>query len=185
MFLTSPIYTGGTFRVEPADLASHISWMANVNSKLSAGSNWTMEVGHNGNGNIAVSSCSLSRTLKSRYHPGLPLTREFEAKANDFLELRCYRSISQPILWFRSNILHPTTRPHRRNTRIRQTPRNRNVPLAHQTRQLFLHHILHSSRPSTKLVGSTSKPRCIHAHLPHFHPRSSRLRHLFRCHERD
>jgi hypothetical protein len=57
MFLTSPIYTGGTFRVEPADLVSHISWMASVNAKLPSGSNWTMEVGHNGNGNIGVCDC--------------------------------------------------------------------------------------------------------------------------------
>ncbi|KAE8446471.1 hypothetical protein EG329_011934 [Mollisiaceae sp. DMI_Dod_QoI] len=56
MFLTSPIYSGGTFRVEPADLAPHISWMAAVNAKLPSGSNWTMEVGHNGNGNIGNSN---------------------------------------------------------------------------------------------------------------------------------
>ncbi|KUJ08212.1 uncharacterized protein LY89DRAFT_599894 [Mollisia scopiformis] len=54
MFLTSPIYSGGTFRVEPADLAPHITWMAAVRAKLPTGSNWTMEVGHNGNGNIGV-----------------------------------------------------------------------------------------------------------------------------------
>lgn len=59
MFLTSPIYSGGTFRVEPADLAPHITWMAAVNAKLPAGSNWTMEIGHNGNGNIGVCYCYL------------------------------------------------------------------------------------------------------------------------------
>ncbi|KAF8858726.1 hypothetical protein BDZ45DRAFT_704640 [Acephala macrosclerotiorum] len=56
MFLTSPIYSDGTFRVGPADLVPHITWMAAVNAKLPTGSNWTMEVGHNGNGNIGSSN---------------------------------------------------------------------------------------------------------------------------------
>ncbi|KAK0106108.1 hypothetical protein ONS95_004612 [Cadophora gregata] len=55
MFLTTAIYSGGLFRIEPADLAAHISWMASVNAKLPVGSNYTIEVGHNGNGNIGSS----------------------------------------------------------------------------------------------------------------------------------
>ncbi|KAL2062014.1 hypothetical protein VTL71DRAFT_6280 [Oculimacula yallundae] len=55
MFLTTDIYSGGLFRTEPADLAAHISWMASVNGKLPTGSNYTIEVGHNGNGNIGSS----------------------------------------------------------------------------------------------------------------------------------
>ncbi|KAG4444006.1 hypothetical protein IFR05_000466 [Cadophora sp. M221] len=52
MFLTTAIYSGGLFRIEAADLVAHVSWMASVNAKLPAGSNYTIEVGHNGNGNI-------------------------------------------------------------------------------------------------------------------------------------
>lgn len=55
MFLTTAIYSGGLFRIEAADLAAHISWMATVNAKLPTGSNYTIEVGHNGNGNIGSS----------------------------------------------------------------------------------------------------------------------------------
>ncbi|KAH7311094.1 hypothetical protein BKA65DRAFT_601113 [Rhexocercosporidium sp. MPI-PUGE-AT-0058] len=55
MFLTTAIYSGGLFRIEAADLAAHVSWMASVNAKLPAGSNYTIEVGHNGNGNIGSS----------------------------------------------------------------------------------------------------------------------------------
>ncbi|CZT48533.1 related to extracellular serine-rich protein [Rhynchosporium secalis] len=55
MFLTTAVYSGGLFRTEPADLEAHISWMASVNAKLPQGSNYTIEVGHNGNGNIGSS----------------------------------------------------------------------------------------------------------------------------------
>lgn len=54
MFLESDIYSpnGTTYQVTTADLAQHITWMASVNSRLSPGSNYFMEIGHNGNGNI-------------------------------------------------------------------------------------------------------------------------------------
>ncbi|KAH8593992.1 hypothetical protein B0O99DRAFT_184431 [Bisporella sp. PMI_857] len=57
VFLTSPVYypSGTTFRVRPADLTAHVSWMSSLNAKLPAGSNFTIELGHNGNGNIATS----------------------------------------------------------------------------------------------------------------------------------
>ncbi|KAH7372093.1 hypothetical protein BKA64DRAFT_767725 [Cadophora sp. MPI-SDFR-AT-0126] len=55
MFLTTAIYSGGLFRIEAADLAAHVSWMAAVNAKLPQGSNYTIEIGHNGNGNIGSS----------------------------------------------------------------------------------------------------------------------------------
>ncbi|TVY39443.1 hypothetical protein LSUB1_G004310 [Lachnellula subtilissima] len=54
MFLESDIYSpnGTTFQITPADLAQHVTWTATVNAKLNAGSNYFVEVGHNGNGNI-------------------------------------------------------------------------------------------------------------------------------------
>jgi hypothetical protein len=56
MFLESDIYSpaGTTYQVTTADLAQHITWMASVNSRLPAGSNYFMEICHNGNGNIEV-----------------------------------------------------------------------------------------------------------------------------------
>ena len=52
----SDIYSpnGTTYRVGTADLANHITFMANMNAKLNPGSDWWMEIGHNGNGNIEV-----------------------------------------------------------------------------------------------------------------------------------
>jgi len=59
MFLTTPMFDppNATYRVVPNDLADHIPWMASINSRLPAGSNYTIEIGHNGNGNIGVCSC--------------------------------------------------------------------------------------------------------------------------------
>ncbi len=56
MFLESDIYSPAntTFQITPTDLTEHVTWQANVNSRLPAGSAWFMEVGHNGNGNIEV-----------------------------------------------------------------------------------------------------------------------------------
>lgn len=56
MFLESDIYSpsGTTFQITPADLAQHVTWMGTINAKLNAGSNYFVEVGHNGNGNIEV-----------------------------------------------------------------------------------------------------------------------------------
>jgi hypothetical protein len=54
MFLESDIYspTNTTYQVTPADLAVHVTWMATLNKALNKGSNYFMEIGHNGNGNI-------------------------------------------------------------------------------------------------------------------------------------
>lgn len=56
MFLESDIYSpnGTTYQITPDDLAQHITWMDDVNSRLPAGSEWFIEIGHNGNGNIEV-----------------------------------------------------------------------------------------------------------------------------------
>lgn len=56
MFLTTELYspTGSEYLIGSKDLAQHITWMATVNSKLPAGSDYFVEVGHNGNGNIEV-----------------------------------------------------------------------------------------------------------------------------------
>jgi hypothetical protein len=58
MFLESDIYSpaGTTYQVTTADLAQHVTWMTNLNSRLPAGSSYFMEIAHNGNGNIEVNT---------------------------------------------------------------------------------------------------------------------------------
>jgi hypothetical protein len=58
MFLESDIYhpAGKTFRIRTGDLANHVTWAGTINAKMNPGSNYFMEVGHNGNGNIEASA---------------------------------------------------------------------------------------------------------------------------------
>jgi len=74
MFLTTKLWTSpdptGNYRVVPSDLEGHIPWMASINSRLPAGSNYTIELGHNGNGNIGVCNCCVLPCLNTTYvHP--------------------------------------------------------------------------------------------------------------------
>lgn len=54
----TPLFDANTtnFRVLPDDLDLHVQWLESVTSKLNAGSDWFIEIGHNGNGNIEVSN---------------------------------------------------------------------------------------------------------------------------------
>ncbi|KAF1348161.1 hypothetical protein BDV97DRAFT_299295 [Delphinella strobiligena] len=54
MHLETELYSpaGVNFRVRPADLEAHVSWMASLNARLPAGSNYFIEIGHNGNGAV-------------------------------------------------------------------------------------------------------------------------------------
>jgi len=54
MHLETPLYlpSGTTFRVRTSDLNAHKTWQDGINSRLPAGSNYFIEIGHNGNGNI-------------------------------------------------------------------------------------------------------------------------------------
>lgn len=65
MFLPSAIYSpaGTTFRIRTGDLTAIKNWMPTLNAKLPAGSQYFMEIGHNGNGNIANSD-ALDKTHK-------------------------------------------------------------------------------------------------------------------------
>ena len=58
MHLVTNLYypQGKTYRVVPADVSAHVSWMKSVNSRLPAGSNYFVEIGHNGNGDIINST---------------------------------------------------------------------------------------------------------------------------------
>jgi hypothetical protein len=54
MFLETDIYSpaGNLFRIRPADLSNHVTWQANINTRMPTGSNYFLELGHNGNGDI-------------------------------------------------------------------------------------------------------------------------------------
>jgi len=54
MFLETDIYSpaGNLFRVRPADLSNHVTWQADINTRLPTGSKYYLEIGHNGNGDI-------------------------------------------------------------------------------------------------------------------------------------
>ncbi|KHN94023.1 uncharacterized protein MAM_08097 [Metarhizium album ARSEF 1941] len=41
-----------TFRLRPEDLDAHVAWQKDINGRLPAGSDYWMELGHNGNGDI-------------------------------------------------------------------------------------------------------------------------------------
>ncbi|KAF2808373.1 uncharacterized protein BDZ99DRAFT_445777 [Mytilinidion resinicola] len=54
MFLETDIYSPAntTFRIRPDDLSNHVTWQANLNTRLPSGSQYVIEIGHNGNGDI-------------------------------------------------------------------------------------------------------------------------------------
>jgi len=60
MFLESDIYypANNTFRIRTADLKQHATWTTTINSKLSTGSKYFVEIGHNGNGNIEAGTAA-------------------------------------------------------------------------------------------------------------------------------
>ncbi|KAF2458194.1 hypothetical protein BDY21DRAFT_363118 [Lineolata rhizophorae] len=57
VFLSTEMYRpqGVEFRLRPGDLDAHVIWMADINGRLPAGSDYYMELGHNGNGDIEES----------------------------------------------------------------------------------------------------------------------------------
>ena len=61
MFLATDIYSpaGTSYQVLPEDLDSHIDWVKDINGRLPKGSNYFIEIGHNGNGNIEVKTIVL------------------------------------------------------------------------------------------------------------------------------
>ncbi|KAH8659221.1 hypothetical protein BGZ60DRAFT_492740 [Tricladium varicosporioides] len=57
LFLETELYkTNKPYRLTGADLQEHIAWMKDINSKMPAGSNYKIELGHNGNGNIEAAT---------------------------------------------------------------------------------------------------------------------------------
>ncbi|RDL42047.1 Uncharacterized protein BP5553_02026 [Venustampulla echinocandica] len=66
MFLETPIFDNPTenFRLTAEDMEGHLEWLPTLTKKLNAGSDWFLEVGHNGNGNIeSVNATDTTNTL--------------------------------------------------------------------------------------------------------------------------
>lgn len=47
---------GVNYRAKPGDLSLHVTWQANLNANMPAGSEFFIEIGHNGNGDIEAST---------------------------------------------------------------------------------------------------------------------------------
>lgn len=58
MFLETPMYRpqGQNYRAKPDDLSMHVTWQTNLNAKLAKGSEYFIEIGHNGNGDIEAAT---------------------------------------------------------------------------------------------------------------------------------
>lgn len=58
MFLETPLYkpSGQSYRCKPDDLSMHVTWQADLNKRLPAGSEYYIEIGHNGNGDIEAAT---------------------------------------------------------------------------------------------------------------------------------
>ncbi|KAK3349655.1 hypothetical protein B0T25DRAFT_247462 [Lasiosphaeria hispida] len=71
MHLETDMYfpQGTTFRIRTSDLEAHKSWQADINSRLPPGSNYVIEIGHNGNGDIeeATSLASSAAVCNPNY----------------------------------------------------------------------------------------------------------------------
>lgn len=61
MFLESDIYNspGTVYRITPADMEGIVEWLPSIKAKMNPGSDYFIEVGHNGNGNIEASSMTV------------------------------------------------------------------------------------------------------------------------------
>ncbi|PHH84639.1 hypothetical protein CDD83_1620 [Cordyceps sp. RAO-2017] len=72
---------GSTFRVRTGDLDAHVDWQKRLNGRLPAGSDFWLELGHNGNGDIikaiekpeAASQCNPNRAVDYASPPDTPL----------------------------------------------------------------------------------------------------------------
>lgn len=56
MFLSTTLYrpVNTEFQINTKDLDAHKAWQSDINSRLPTGSQYFLEIAHNGNGNIIV-----------------------------------------------------------------------------------------------------------------------------------
>jgi hypothetical protein len=62
--LSTTVYSPANkdFRLRPADLTAHVTWMKNINGRMPSGSNYFVELGHNGNGDI-IQAVAVENTI--------------------------------------------------------------------------------------------------------------------------
>ncbi|KND91101.1 hypothetical protein TOPH_04286 [Tolypocladium ophioglossoides CBS 100239] len=60
---------GTTFKIRTGDLNAHVAWQKNINARLPAGSDFWLELGHNGNGDIidATAKANAESVCKPAY----------------------------------------------------------------------------------------------------------------------
>ncbi|KAK3987294.1 hypothetical protein QBC44DRAFT_127769 [Cladorrhinum sp. PSN332] len=83
MHLETGMYrpVGANFRARVSDLNTHRTWQTNVNTRLPAGSNYFIEIAHNGNGDIeaatvkpnSAASCNPNNAVEYDTPPDTPL----------------------------------------------------------------------------------------------------------------
>jgi hypothetical protein len=58
MFLETPMYKpkGQNYRCKPDDLYMHVDWQTDINKRMPTGSEYFLEIGHNGNGDIEAAT---------------------------------------------------------------------------------------------------------------------------------
>jgi hypothetical protein len=88
MHLATYLYIpdGGRFRARPSDMAAHVAWQADLNSRLPAGSSFTVEIGHNGNGDIEWAVNNETVTGVSHCNPDSEI--QYDAPADPPLEFQ-------------------------------------------------------------------------------------------------
>jgi hypothetical protein len=82
--LTTTVYSPANkdFRLRPSDLEEHVSWMSNINGRMPSGSDYFVELGHNGNGDIISATanestvCDPDNAIYYDYPPDAP--QEFQ-----------------------------------------------------------------------------------------------------------
>lgn len=62
MFLETPLYRpqGQNYRAKPDDMDMHVTWQADLNKRMPKGSEYFVEIGHNGNGDIEAATDTTS-----------------------------------------------------------------------------------------------------------------------------
>jgi hypothetical protein len=114
MHLETDLYlpNGSSFRLRPEDLDVHVTWQAELNTRLPAGSSYVIEIGHNGNGDNSNDQIPLKRIIANslqvtlngpwirtgiliyasripRFNTIVPLTHHLSFRSPLALELTC------------------------------------------------------------------------------------------------
>ena len=112
MHLETDLYlpNGSSFRLRPEDLDVHVSWQAELNTRLPPGSPYVIEIGHNGNGDKSKSppkevvanslqvtsngpwvrtGISIYASLIPKFNTIVPLTRHLSFRNRLALVLTC------------------------------------------------------------------------------------------------